>query len=158
MTNYKLNDEKMFADISDGIAIIINSETGLYYGMNKLGTAVFENLTQGVSSEKILEKLKVWNSEAETSFNEYIKFVTEKEIMVETEPFSNDIECNIDEAVAREDEYIPKAEEYMDAQELLQADPIHEVKEEKGWSPEKSSLNEDKEDVARRESKMGIKK
>ena len=27
--NYVLNEEKMFADVTDGIAIIINSETGI---------------------------------------------------------------------------------------------------------------------------------
>ena len=34
MTTYALNDSKMFMDIDDGIAIVINSETGIYYGMN----------------------------------------------------------------------------------------------------------------------------
>ena len=47
--NYVLNEEKMFADVTDGIAIIINSETGIYYGLNGLGTAVYENLMNGSS-------------------------------------------------------------------------------------------------------------
>ena len=34
--NYQLNEAKMFADVTDGIAIIINSMTGIYYGMNGL--------------------------------------------------------------------------------------------------------------------------
>ena len=29
--NYVLNEEKMFADVTDGIAIIINSETLYFY-------------------------------------------------------------------------------------------------------------------------------
>ncbi len=157
MTNYKLNEEKMFADIADGTAIIINAETGIYYGMNKLGTAVYENLINGVSAEKILEKLKGWNNDVEESFKEYIKFITENAIMVETETLKEEIECNIEENIAKEDEYIPKVNEYIDAQELLKADPVHEVKEEKGWTPEKSSLNEDKDDIARREAKMNKK-
>ena len=41
MTAYTLNNDKMFVDITDGIAIVINSETGIYYGMNALGTNVF---------------------------------------------------------------------------------------------------------------------
>ncbi len=154
MTNYKLNEEKMFADVADGIAIIINSETGVYYGMNKLGTMVYENLIKGVPAEKILEKLKTWNDKAEEGFKEYIKFVTENEIIIEDKTAAKSAEVNIDEETAKEDEFIPKAQEYLDAQELLQADPIHEVKEAEGWTPEKSSLNEDKEDVARREAKM----
>ncbi len=158
MTNYKLNEAKMFADAADGIAIIINSETGVYYGMNKLGTMVYENLIKGVSAEKILEKLKSFKPDVEESFKEYIKFVTENEIMIEDSAIKENVEVNIDETIAKEDEFIPKAEEYLDAQELLQADPIHEVKEEEGWTPEKTSLNEDKEDVARREAKMAQSK
>ena len=40
MTNYALNESKMFMDIEDGVAIIINSETGIYYGFNAFGTSV----------------------------------------------------------------------------------------------------------------------
>jgi hypothetical protein len=155
MTFYALNEEKMFADVADGIAIIINSETGVYYGMNKLGTIVYENLINGVAAEDILEKLKTWNADVTESFNKYIKFITDNEIMLKTADAKSDIQLNIDETIAKEDEFMPSVAEYKDAQELLMADPIHEVKEEKGWTPEKSSLNEDKADVARREAKMG---
>lgn len=158
MTIYKLNEEKMFADIADGIAIIINSETGIYYGMNRLGTIIYENLINGVSAESIISKIKVWNSDAEDKFNEYIKFMIEHEIMIVNSDTQEIAEVLIDETIAKEDEYIPVVAEYKDAQELLLADPIHEVKEEEGWSPEKSSLNEDKDDVARREAKMGLSK
>ena len=53
--NYVLNDDRMFADVTDGIAIIINSETGIYYGLNGLGTSVYENLVNGASVEEILK-------------------------------------------------------------------------------------------------------
>ena len=35
------------------------------------------------------------------------------------------------------DQFIPVCKEYKDVQELLFADPIHEVSEEEGWKPEK---------------------
>ena len=158
MTIYKLNEEKMFADVADGVAIIINSETGIYYGMNKLGTIIYENLINGVSTESIISKIKGLNNDAENKFNEYIEFMIEHEIMVVDSDTQERAEVLIDETIAKEDGYIPTVAEYKDAQELLLADPIHEVKEEEGWSPEKSSLNEDKEDVARREAKMGLNK
>jgi len=82
----------------------------------------------------------------------------EHEIMIVNSDTQEIAEVLIDETIAKEDEYIPVVAEYKDAQELLLADPIHEVKEEEGWSPEKSSLNEDKDDVARREAKMGLSK
>ena len=154
MTNYKLNEEKMFADVTDGMAIIINSETGVYYGMNPLGTQIYENLINGVSTEKILSLLKAWNSNIEESFNEFINSLLRNEIIISAEASYKDAAIN--EEIAKADNFIPKVDEYLDAQELLLADPIHEVKEEEGWSPDKSSLNEDKDDVARREAKMGV--
>ncbi|MBQ3641789.1 PqqD family protein [bacterium] len=156
MPNYKFNENKMFSDIADEVAIIINSETGIYYGMNKLGTTIYENLIKGVSEEKILDKLKTKDRDFEKNFKEYIRFLIEHEIIIKDNEPNNNTEANIDETTAQEDNYIPMVKEYDDAQELLLADPIHEVKEEEGWSPDKSSLNEDKEDVARREAKMEI--
>ena len=152
MSSYKLNDEKMFADVTDGVAILINFETGVYYGMNKLGTAIYENLNKGITAEKILEKLKTFDGFSEEKFNDFIKMMTEKNLMVEAEDVNNSEEVELDEETAKEEEFIPVVNEYLDAQELLLADPIHEVKEY--WSPEKDSLNEDKEEVARKEAKM----
>ena len=154
MTYYKLNENKMFADITDGMAIIINSESGVYYGFNELGTEVYSNLINGVPSEDIINKLKLWNDNAENNFNEFMDFILKNEIMFVSNDGNSNAKAEINEETAKECDYILKADEYLDAQELLLADPIHEVKEEEGWSPEKSSLNEDKEDVARREAKM----
>lgn len=151
MAYYKLNENKMFADITDGIAIIINSETGIYYGMNAFGTQVYENLANGVSTDKILEKIKEFGAD-EANFKEFINAMIEKEILLSATDTGADVDLN--EEIAKEDNLMIELKEYNDAQELLLADPIHEVKEEEGWSPEKTSLNEDKEDVARREAKM----
>lgn len=148
---YKLNENKMFADITDGIAIIINSETGIYYGMNAFGTQVYENLANGVSTDKILSKIKEFGADEE-NFNGFINAMLEKEILMPGVETGSEV--NLDEAIAKEDNCELILKEYNDAQELLLADPIHEVKEEEGWSPETSSLNEDKDDVARREAKM----
>ena len=156
MTNYKLNEEKMFADIADGVAIIINSESGIYYGMNGFGTAIFENLIKGASTQDILDQLKKIpniSADIEDKFNAFIQAIAEKELLIISDEIT-EIAVNIDPAIAESDGFALSVSEYNDAQELLLADPIHEVKEESGWSPEKTSLNQDEEDVARREAKM----
>lgn len=157
MAIYKLNEAKMFADITDNVAIIINSETGIYYGMNGFGTAVFENLIKGIPSEVILEKMQSLPNvfpEIETRFNLFVKAITEKGLVILGDEACAD-EVVIDYELATKDNFALEVSEYNDAQELLLADPIHEVREETGWSPEKAALNPDLEDVARRESKMG---
>lgn len=153
--NYVLNEEKMFADITDGIAIIINSETGIYYGMNELGTVVYEALQAGASSEDVLASLKALEgapSDMEERYNTFIQFLLDYELVVESS--ASNANVNIDLNVAKASEYELKVDEYNDAQELLLADPIHEVKEETGWTPEKDSIGYSKEETAEREGKM----
>lgn len=58
--NYKINEEEVFSDITDGIAVIINSGTGIYYGMNAFSTNIYENIINGVSTEKIISAAKKW--------------------------------------------------------------------------------------------------
>ncbi len=157
MTNYALNDEKMFADITDGIAVIINSETGIYFGMNAFATIVYENIANGVCTEKIYDFIKKLPNVPDTfedNFNMFVDAMIEKEILLPVE--ASDINPDIDLKVANEDLFVLELREYNDAQELLLADPIHEVKEETGWAPEKSSINTDKNDIERREAKTRV--
>lgn len=156
MANYKLNEEKMFADINDGVAIIINGETGIYYGMNGFGTSVFENLINGASTDAILEELKKIpdiSPDIENNLNCFVDAIVEKGLVIPSDE-NSEVEVNINAAIACDEGFALNFSEYNDAQELLLADPIHEVREESGWSPEQESLNPDAEDVARREAKM----
>lgn len=154
MTNLVLNEEKMFADITDGIAIVINSETGIYYGMNTLGSAVLENIINGASIENILKALKAMPnvpSDIEAKLNAFVDELKAKELVIEGGDGA--AEANIPtEAVA--DGFDLTVDEYSDAQELLLADPIHEVKEDTGWTPEKDSIGYTKEETREREKKV----
>lgn len=154
MSNFALNDEKMFADITDGVAIVINSETGIYYGMNALGTAVFENLLNGVSTENILKALKALPNvpqDIENTFNAFINKIQEKELVIPAD--TSDQEASFSEENYA-DGFEITVDEYDDAQELLLADPIHEVKEETGWTGEKDSIGYTKEETKEREKKI----
>jgi len=155
MTAYTLNNDKMFVDITDGIAIVINSETGIYYGMNALGTNVFENVAKGVAVEKIAAALKAIAGapqDMEARLSAFVDALKEKEIVIESADSGEAV--NIDANVAKEDEFVLSVDEYNDAQEMLLADPIHEVKEETGWTPEKSSIGYTKEETKEREKKL----
>ncbi len=155
MTNYVLNESKMFADITDGMAIVINGETGIYYGMNTLGTSVFENIIAGAKVEDILVALKSLEGateQVEANLNEFVSSLLEKEILLAGDNASKEVEISAD--VAKADNFEITCDEYSDAQELLLADPIHEVKEESGWTPEKDSIGYSKEETAEREKKM----
>ena len=153
--NYVLNEEKMFADVTDGIAIIINSETGIYYGMNAFGTQVYENIVGGASIESILDAAKGFANlpaDFESRLNDFVNAMLEKGILIKGD--SSNAEVKLDESLAKDDEFVLDLKEYDDAQELLLADPIHEVKEDTGWTPEKDSVGYTKEETAEREKKL----
>tara|TARA_Y100001960_G_C14767043_1_gene877618 strand:+ start:1483 stop:1956 length:474 start_codon:yes stop_codon:yes gene_type:complete len=155
MTNYVLNESKMFADITDGMAIVINGETGVYYGMNTLGTSVFENIIAGATIEDVLLSLKGLDGATDTveaNLNSFVESLVEKEILLSGEELTKEV--SIAEDAAKLDNFVMTVDEYSDAQELLLADPIHEVKEDSGWTPEKDSIGYSKEETLEREKKM----
>ncbi|GHU08038.1 hypothetical protein FACS1894151_03280 [Spirochaetia bacterium] len=155
MASYVLNEEKMFSDIADGIAIVINSETGIYYGMNNFGTNVFENILNGVSAENILAAIQAMPGAPEdvpARLEAFIKALVDNELVLEGGA-GNGVAA-LDGETAAKDGFALKVSEYNDAQELLLADPIHEVKPGTGWQPDKDALNPDEKDAAARAAKL----
>jgi hypothetical protein len=156
MATYVLNESKMFSDIADGIAIVINSETGIYYGMNGLGTAVFDNILSGVDTEDILAALKGMDGAPaglEENFAAFVKALVENELVIEGQTAGGAV--SLDAEAVKKDNFALEVKEYNDAQELLLADPIHEVKEDTGWTPEKDALETDEDVVKAKEAKAG---
>lgn len=155
MSTYMLNDAKMFSDIADGIAIVINSETGIYYGMNGLATVVFDSLMAGASTEAVLAALKALPGAPEDMGDRLDAFVDELEhFEIILSGGDGTAQAAIDAATAQADDFTLVVQEYSDAQELLLADPIHEVKEDTGWQPDKNALETDRDIVKAKEAKM----
>ena len=155
MTNYVLNEPLIFADIADNIAIVINSETGIYYGMNELGSYLFEHLIKGASVESIKSGLHNFTSapaDIEAQFDEFVKSLEDNQIIVKGP--DTDISFALDNQFVQGEDFSMQVTTYADAQEMLLADPIHEVKEEIGWTPEKESIGYTKEETREREKKI----
>ncbi len=134
---FKLNEAKMFADIADGMAIVINSSTGVYYGMNSFGTTLFDNLVSGSSVEEILTSVKdipEASGNLEKNVTDFVSTLVKYEIIIPVDE-GTQRSAVIDPATVLADAFVPECKEYKDVQELLFADPIHDVEEDKGWSP-----------------------
>jgi hypothetical protein len=154
MSAYIFNEAKMFSDIADGIAIVINSETGIYYGMNGFGTAVFENISRGVSAEDLLTALMALPDVPQDMASRLTAFLESLEkFEIVLEGAGNGV-VDLDPDVPGKDDFFLVVQEYSDAQELLLADPIHEVKNETGWAPDKDALEEDTDVVKSKYQKM----
>jgi len=129
----------MYDDITDGMAIVINSLNGIYYGMNGFGTEVFDNLVSGSSTEEVLQalfRLSGAPGDIEDRLNSFVETLIEFEIII---PDDNPGEARtpvFNAEVAAADSFAPECVEYKDVQELLFADPIHDVDDATGWVPE----------------------
>lgn len=143
---YKLNESKMFADVTNNIAIIINSETGIYYAMNNCGSVVFQAILNGCSIQSVIDNLKKIEgcpADIDQKLKAFVDDLLQKEIVVEDNQSS--ATPTFDETVIKQDKFEMKVSEYADAQEMLLADPIHDVDEEEGWQPVfKEEENNDK--------------
>jgi hypothetical protein len=143
----------MFSDIADGVAVVINSETGIYYGMNKCSTVIFQNLVEnGAPVGKVIDGLKKINgapADIEEKANDFIKKLVKYGILTEGSG-DMDASTSLNESAISEDNFVFEVTEYADAQELLLADPIHDVKDETGWKPTGDSMEDDAEKIKKK--------
>ncbi len=113
-STYRINHKKAISETLDGETIIINLETGTYYSMNPSGTALWNAIAAGqaipVDDPTILNFIEFLKSDG---------LIEESAIagttVADTAQFVN-----------------PHAEKYTDMQEMLLADPIHDV-DDAGW-------------------------
>ncbi len=119
---YTINPKKCISETLDNETIIINLETGCYYSMNPAGTAIWSALTNGTP-------IAINTPAVEDFLNQLI---TDGLVSEETTPPNPLLErggtVSLDFVVTEE----PKLEKYTDMQEMLLADPIHDV-DTAGW-------------------------
>ncbi len=131
---YCLNESKMFYDLADNQAIIIDSSTGFYYALNMLGSMVFDYLAKGASSALIraeLQKLPQAPPDAPKLLEEFEAYLLRHEILL---PAEQAVDMPI--AFAAElaaNGFALEIEQFNDAQEIMLADPVHDVDLETGW-------------------------
>ena len=131
---FKLNEEKMFYDIAEGQAIIINFTTGMYYGTSSLGSAVVDALLSGASVDAVLAAVKALPAcpaDVDACMSAFVDALLEKEILVSAET-NADAVINITEA-ALTDGFLLSVDEFTEVQDLIMADPVHDVDVEQGW-------------------------
>ena len=133
---YSINEEKMFYDMADNQAIVINFQTGVYYGMSSLASAVIDIVLQGATLEAVcaaLKKREGCPADIEERVQGFFAKLVQNEIVVEHEGESvNAPEVSFGPA-AFDDGYAFDLDAYAEAQDLILADPIHEVDVNAGW-------------------------
>lgn len=130
---YKLNEEKMFYDMAEGQAIVINFTTGMYYGTSSLGSAVLDALLAGTAVSDVLTALKALEGcpeDMEQKLDTFVKALLDLEIITAGE--TTGAACVIG-ADALADGFVLTVDEFTEVQDLILADPVHDVDVEQGW-------------------------
>ena len=131
---YKLDEETFYYDEADGIGVAINFTNGFCYTMNRIGTAMFRELMGGAAPEMILSFFENISGCPE-NFRElalaFIGQVCEYGILTE-DAASCKAELSLSEAEALEG-FEPEISEFRDAQDLIMADPVHDIDPDLGW-------------------------
>ena len=136
---YQLNDAKMFYDMADDQAIVINHVTGMYYGFNALGSYVIDQLISGVDPDDIKKALLACGScptDIGAQVDAFLSELVSLEILTSAErPAAAAAPVP---AVALEDGFELHVDAFAEAADLILADPIHDVDEGMGWPIMKS--------------------
>lgn len=130
---YKLNEEKMFYDVADGIAVIIDFTTGVYYGMDALSSAVFDALMAGAGDEavvKALQQLPGCPADVEAMYKAFVQKMLDRQMILGDG--TGDACAPFDAALAANG-FKLDCEDFSEVRDLLMADPVHDVEPEMGW-------------------------
>lgn len=139
---FHVNRPKVVHEILDGEAVIIDFNTGNYYSLDDVGTAIWSFIQQGASLSEILEGLagryEGERAKMESGLRNFLADLKRENLIVA----ANSNEAGSTAQPERRAETgsgsdksrfkVPKLYRYSDMQELLLLDPIHEV-DESGW-------------------------
>lgn len=131
---YKLNEEKMFYDYADGQAVVINYQTGMYYGMGLLASAILDRIIAGKNVDEIITAVKALPQcppDIADRVYSFVKELQEKEIIVDGPAASGGAEPLANEVA--EDGFDLKLDMFAEMADLLLADPVHDVDMKEGW-------------------------
>ena len=131
---YKLNEEKMFYDYADGQAVVINYQTGMYYGMSLLGSAILDRIIAGKDINEIITAVKALPQcppDIAERVQNFVKELQDTEVLVNGPTVSGGSEPLAKEIA--EDGFDLKLDMFAEMADLLLADPVHDVDMKEGW-------------------------
>ena len=138
---YIFNEEKVFADFADDQYIVLNHVNGEYYSFDKTSSIVLKALTEGCSTEDLVQAFCRRYGEEACNVSQHVKRFVEQLISLGIIIPGGNIKGDSEQYVAAIDsERMPElsCEVFTDVADLLTMDPIHEVDEEAGWPFKKS--------------------
>ena len=144
-----INSPEVISDTIDGEVVIVNLDKGYYYSLDGTGAEVWRLIQEGRSVAEIVpdvvRRYAGDPTDIEAAIAQFITGLEQEEILVP----SGAAAAGADESGSRPGDgpidrptfQAPILRKYVDMQEMLTMDPIHEV-DETGWPNRKAEPSE----------------
>jgi len=131
---YEIDSMRIISEILDGEPVIIDFKNGSYYSLNNSGTVLWELVQKGHSKSQILRYLtgrfEGASDAIERSASALLSQLVELSLVAES-PASDVMDA--EPYTGPKQPFLALAlQQFQDMQEMLLADPIHDV-DETGW-------------------------
>ncbi len=137
--HYRINRPRVVYETIDGESVMIDFDTGNYYSLNPIGSAIWDLVDAGASTDEIVQTLNrrydASQAQIQQAVDRLLSELQQKGLLV---PDGSDRERPVPLLPSDPTEFerlsfvTPQLCEYSDMQDLLLLDPIHEV-DEAGW-------------------------
>ncbi len=136
---FQLNSPGVVCDIVDDEVVIVHLESGAYYSTEKLGATIWQHLDNGQNVGGIIEAVSRQyaghTNEIEKNVHALIEQLLAEDLIVAgngTAPVAQSVSNIVGEQDEKEPFEGVILHKYLDMEDLLLLDPIHEV-DEIGW-------------------------
>jgi hypothetical protein len=129
MSVYSIHRKKVSHDLLEGEVIAIHFETGAYYSLRGTATQLWEKLASPISPERLATFFTGDSQVVTDQVRIFLDDLTKDDLLIKEE--ATDTGPN---GTGEWGSFVePQVEKYTDMQDLLLADPIHDVEPGAGW-------------------------
>jgi hypothetical protein len=126
---YEIPEGKVAHEMIDGEVIVLQFDTGFYYSLSSGAAQVWQWIADGASWSEIRAAFESLNAEQATALQAFGDRLASENLVTKLDEAPAGT-ANLPKGTQRFE--FPTMEKYGDMQDLLLADPIHEV-DEAGW-------------------------
>lgn len=132
---YRIDTSRVVSEMLDNEVIIIDLLEGYYYSLNNTGSALWVGIEQGFTLPQLLtyfsERYEAAPEMVKSSIESFIARLKELSLITEeTTATAPEVESYTG---SKEQFFMPALQQFQDMQEMLLADPIHDIDEKTGW-------------------------
>lgn len=130
---YSLNTTSLSIEDFGEETVMVNFDTGKYYGLSGSGRVIVHSLARYCSLDEIVQQLERHFEPGEQDFREMAEGFLK---ILDGEKLLNAWEASIDaiEPPVERKPFVPPAlEVHSDLQELIMLDPVHDANPDHGW-------------------------